>query len=355
MDELEDLRELAHKLVDDMFNYYEKLRSQPVWKEPTKEMKEKFLEPLPEKGSDLDTIYKDFKDYILPFNQGNIHPRYYSWIQGAGMPLGAIADFLASFLNANVSIGDHSARYIDSQVVEWSKTMFNFPKKSSGLLVSGSSMANLTAIIAAINVGKDECPNNKKLIIYASKETHKCIHKAIQVTNVKALIIREVRVNNDFEIDCDLLEKKIKIDIKNDYVPYLLVGNFGTVNTGSIDSLDKLIEIKNTYSLWLHIDGAYGAPAILTKKFKKYFDLFKGIDSLAFDFHKLFNINYAAGCVLIRKDYALKNTFNVDDQPYLMRGGEGISGGLSTTDSLGFEVSRDFNALKIWMILKNKE
>lgn len=356
MQELEQLRELAHQLINDMFDYYDELDSLPVWTEPTEEMKQKFSEPLPETGSELATIYDEFKNYVLPFNQGNIHPRYYGWIQGSGMPLGAIADFVASFLNANVSIGNHSARYIDAQVVEWCKAMFNFPHNSSGLLVSGSSMANLTAIITAINYyRKISHPSKKqKFIVYSSKQTHKCIYKALKAINGDTSCLKLIETNDKLEIDCILLEKQINEDKKNGYVPFLLIGNFGTVNTGAIDSLEQLITIKIKHNLWLHIDGAYGAPALLTNRFKKYLKLFINVDSLAFDFHKLFNINYAAGCVLIQKEMVLSNTFKVKNQPYLMRDLAGIAGGPPTTDSLGFEVSRNFNALKIWMIFKNK-
>ncbi|MCX7093952.1 MAG: pyridoxal-dependent decarboxylase [Methylobacter sp.] len=353
-EQLEEQVGSIYMLVDTIYNYRNKLDSFPVWTEPTEEMKQKINEPVSETKTNLDIIYDDYKKYVERFNQGNNHRQYYAWIQGGGSLLGAVADFLASLLNPNVGIGNHSARYIDAQVVEWSKTMFNFPKTSSGLLVSGSSMANVTAIITAIDYYKKIHGCKKKLRIYASKETHKCIHKALHAINGDINCLQEIKTNTRFEIDCNLLEKKINSDIEAGYTPFLLIGNFGTVNTGAIDPLDKLINIKNKYKLWLHIDGAYGAPALLTNRFKNDFELFSNVDSLAFDFHKLFNINYAAGCVLIQKHTILSDTFTVENQHYLMRDLGGIAGGLPTTDSLGFELSRDFNALKIWMIFKYK-
>ena len=360
MQDLEQFREFGHKVFDILIDYLKELESKPAWTErdeETIEITKKVIESLPEKGGYLDFLnfFLDFlKNYILPFNQGNIHPRYYAWIQGSGTPLGAIADFIASFLNLNVSIGNHIGRDIDAQVVEWSKTLFNFPKSSSGLLVSGSSMANLTAITAAIYDYNARYPGKKdKFRAYTSKETHKCIHRALKAINGDLACLKEIETNNNFEINCDLLEKQIISDAKFGYEPFLIIGNFGTVNTGAIDSLSDLIKIKNKHKLWLHIDGAYGAPALLTKQLKHNFELFSKVDSLAFDFHKLFNINYAAGCFLIQKKEILTKVFKIENQPYLMNDlKNGIAGGLPATDSLGYEVSRPFNALKVWMTFK---
>ncbi|WP_315819658.1 hypothetical protein [Paraflavitalea speifideaquila] len=133
------LRELGHRMLDDMFDYLQSARQRPAWKQPTKFALNSMQHPLPLFPQDAAEVYEHFFTQILPYNTGNTHPRFWSWVQGGGTPLGMLADMLAAGMNANVSIGDHMPMYVENQVIAWSKEMMRFPDTASGILLSGAS------------------------------------------------------------------------------------------------------------------------------------------------------------------------------------------------------------------------
>lgn len=353
-----EMRRLGHQMVDDMMNYLENVSNTPVWKSMPDKTKKYFEQSVPLDGSKVEDVYEEFKENILPFTQGNIHPKYFAWIQGSGTPLTALADFLASTMNPNASIGDHAARYVDSQIIEWMKQILNFPSDGSGILLSGSSMANVTALTVARN---QKFNSNVRIgglksieeipIVYCSTETHSCIQKAVEIIGLGSNSLRRIEVDSNFHIDIQKLTEQIEIDIKLGFKPICVIGNAGTVNTGAIDPLDDILEISRTYNLWFHIDGAYGALAKLSNQYSNSLKAIELADSVAFDLHKWLHVPYDVGCVLFKDKKAHHDSFVVT-QNYLQQKTRGLSGGIETTNNYGFELSRGFKALKVWMTLK---
>lgn len=352
------MRELGHQMIDDLFDYWQNIREEKVWKPVPSDVKEFLDQPIPEKGQSPEDIYKEFKENIFPYNKGNVHPRFFAWIQGTGTPLGVLADLLASGMNPNVAIGEHSAMYVDRQVVNWCKELMNFPSYASGILVSGGSMANVTALTVARNSFRDENIRNKglksasaQLVLYCSVETHSCIQKAAEVIGIGTEGVRKIGVNDRYELDTYALKAQIELDIEAGFLPFCIVGTSGTVNTGAIDPLDELLEISKKYGMWFHIDGAYGALAKLDPKYAGRLKAIEEADSLAFDLHKWLYVPYEVGCTLIRDSKKHRDSFAVTPN-YLLQENRGLSGGLDSINNYGFELSRGFKALKIWMSLK---
>jgi len=353
----EKIRALGHLMMDDMIDYLKDVKDRPVWKPIPEETKNFFKENLPEYGTDAKEVYAQFKTHILPYNKGNIHPRFWAWVQGTGTPMGVFGDFLASAMNPNVTIGEQSAMYVDQEVVTWCKQMMNYPENASGMLLSGGSMANTTALIVARNhmiaLSRKEGMQSLALkpVMYCSTETHSCIVKAAEVIGIGTEGLRKISVNDDFTINLENLERTIQDDIKNGYNPFCLVGNAGTVNTGAIDDLHGLKVLCEKYDLWFHIDGAFGALAKLTDKFKEKLKPIEVADSVAFDLHKWMYMPYEVGCVLIRDKAAHRNAFSFAPS-YLMTHEEGLASGLDSLNNFGIELSRGFKALKVWMSMK---
>jgi len=346
-------KEIAHQMIEDTFEFFQSIDVKPCWKPLPISVKNNLNEKLPLDGTPLSTVYSEYKKNIFPYYQGNIHPQYFAWIQGGGNITSALGDFLSSIFNSNSSIGDHAARYVEKQVIGWCKEMFQLPINSEGILLTGSSMANLTAIVTAKNWATKSKMDIGNLSIYSSVETHSCIAKAVKNIGLPQKTLRLIRVNNEFEISAEALIEEIEMDIENGFTPFMIIANIGTANTGAIDSIKRLSKISKKYKLWLHIDGAYGLPAYITKEFANELGNLSKADSIAFDFHKLFNINYDVGCLIVKNKNNLKETFTTNEAAhYLVNGNEGIAGGIETTDNLGFELSRSFKALKIWMTIK---
>jgi glutamate/tyrosine decarboxylase-like PLP-dependent enzyme len=352
------MRVLGHQMVDDLIDYWKGIREEKIWRPIPKEVKTFLDQPIPENGQLPEEVYQEFKQYIFPYNKGNVHPRFFAWIQGTGTPMGTFGDLLASGMNPNTAIGEHSAMYVDRQVVNWCKQLMNFPSEASGILVSGGSMANITALTVARNSFGEEKIRQKglkaasaQLLIYCSVETHSCIQKAAEIIGIGTDGVRKIGVNERFELDVELLKAQLEADMKAGFLPFCLVGTAGTVNTGAIDPMEELLEISKAYGLWFHVDGAYGALAKLDPIYAPALKAIEEADSLAFDLHKWLYVPYEVGCTLIRDSIKHRDAFAITPN-YLLREERGLAGGLDSINNYGFELSRGFKALKVWMSLK---
>jgi hypothetical protein len=145
------MRELGHRMVDDMLDYLATVRERHVWQPFPPQVEAALDQPLPTYGQEPAKVYEEFKQNILPYPMGNIHPRFWGWFMGNGTVMGALADFLAASMNPNLGGGNHVANEVEKQVLSWCKQMIGFPADASGLLVSGGSMANFTGLAVARN------------------------------------------------------------------------------------------------------------------------------------------------------------------------------------------------------------
>ncbi len=354
----EAMRRLGHQMVDDLIDYWAGIREQKIWRPIPDEVKVALDQPIPEQGQSPEEVYREFKEYIFPYNKGNVHPRFFAWIQGTGTPMGSFADLLASGMNPNTAIGEHSAMYVDRQVVNWCKQLMNFPGNASGILVSGGSMANITALTVARNSFGEEKIRQRglkaasaQLLIYCSVETHSCVQKAAEIIGIGTDGVRKIQVNEQFQLDPAALRTQIEADLKAGFLPFCVVATAGTVNTGAIDPMEELLEISKEYGLWFHVDGAYGALAKLDPIYAPALKAIEEADSLAFDLHKWLYVPYEVGCTLIRDANKHRDAFAITPN-YLLREERGLSGGLDSINNYGFELSRGFKALKVWMSLK---
>lgn len=355
----EDQRKLAHEMVDVMLDLHQFISEKPVWKEVPNDVKVSFEESLPQTGGNIRAIFEEFKQNILPYPKGNIHPRFWSWVQGTGSPTAMMADMLASGLNSNVTIGEHSAMYVDNQVINWMKEMMNFPATASGILLSGASMANVTGITIARNAFEDRNIREKglaqqdkgKLVMYISAETHSCVIKAGEITGIGNDQIRIIPVDKDWRMDIAALQRQYALDIEAGFAPFCLVGNAGTVNTGAIDPLDDQLAFCRKFGLWYHVDGAFGALAKLVPEYSNQLEAIEKADSLAFDLHKWMYLPYEVACLLVKDAEIHRQAFALQPS-YLKSHERGLASGPDPITNFGFELSRGFKALKVWMCLK---
>ena len=148
-DDWTELRALGHRMLDDMLDYVETIRERPVWQAMPEETRRQFRASLPEAPSDPASVYDDFTRTIVPYALGNVHPGFMGWVHGGGTPIGMLAEMLAAGLNSNLGGRDHAGIEVERQIVEWTRQIFEFPETASGLFVTGTSMANLMAVLVA--------------------------------------------------------------------------------------------------------------------------------------------------------------------------------------------------------------
>ncbi|MFX1456783.1 MAG: pyridoxal phosphate-dependent decarboxylase family protein [Promethearchaeota archaeon] len=356
----ENLKNLGHEMLDDMLDHLRDIRKQPVWQQIPKEVIENFTKPIPVEAEDRAEIYREFKHNILPYPLGNIHPRFWGWVVGSGTPFGILAEMLTATMNTNVAGEEQIANYVESQVIEWTKELIGYDKGASGLLVSGASVANLIGLTVARNnkadydIIKHGIQNSKdKLLFYGSTEMHGSIDKSIQLLGLGLDSLKKIAVNNQFKIDIDILKKTIESDIETGCRPSCIIGNLGTVNTGTVDDLNSLAEIAREFDMWFHVDGAFGIWCTLSPNSRKMIKGVEKADSIAFDFHKWMYINYDVGCVLVKNRNFHSEAFNfIGDYTGRLKRGTGSS--KIRFSDFGPQLSRGFRALKIWMTIKEQ-
>jgi aromatic-L-amino-acid/L-tryptophan decarboxylase len=353
------LRALGHRMLDDMMTHLQTVRERPVWQPMPAEVAQAFTTPVPAEGAPAEQVYAEFLETVVPYNMGNIHPRFWGWVMGNGTPLGMLADMLAAGLNPNMGGGDHAGPRVEQQVINWLKEMLGYPAEASGLLVSGGSMANLVALTVARSAragfdvraeGLAAAP--APLTIYGSVEMHSSIQKAVELLGLGSQALRLIPVDADFRIDLALLRQAIEADIAAGRRPICLVGNAGAVNTGALDPLDALAGIAAEYDLWFHVDGAFGALAYLAPDLRPLLAGMERADSLAFDLHKWVYVPFECGCALVRNPDAHRRAFSLTPE-YLSHADRGLAAGALWFSDYGVQLTRGFRALKVWMTLKN--
>ena len=346
----DEMRNWGNSVMQLMTEYLGDLRDHRVYgRMSSREIRGRLDSALPTKGIDFDGLLKVYRETIIPFSRQNAHPRMFGYVQSPGTALAAFADLLASTLNANLTVWRSAPAPVELErlTIDWIRQILGFNGEAGGLFVSGGSMANLTAIAAA-RQAKDY--SSGRLRVYASRETHFSIAKAAALLGIGRENVRFVDVDERFKIRTDDLVAKITADLEAGYVPFCVVANAGTVNTGAIDPLAEIREIANRFKLWMHVDGSYGAFAVLVKSARKLFTGMEQADSIALDPHKWLYLPVDVGCVIYRAPEIARAAF-AHEAEYTRVIGEEADEAFAFWD-YGPELSRRFRALKVWMLLK---
>jgi aromatic-L-amino-acid/L-tryptophan decarboxylase len=357
-DDWTGLRHQAHLMLDDMLGYLEGIREFPVWRVIPDEVRARFRQPLPAEPTPLAEIHQEFMTSILPFAARNGHPGFLGWVQGGGTAVGMLAEMLAAGLNANVGGRDQIPLEVERQVTDWMRTLFGFPAAASGLFVTGTSMANWVAAVVARDARlggevrlRGVAPCLPKLTAYASTAVHGSMARALDFAGLGSEALRLIAVDSRQRIDLAALQQAISGDRAAGFTPFLVIGNAGTVDTGAIDDLAGMATLCTEHELWFHVDGAYGALAMLVPELAPRLKGIERADSLAFDFHKWAQVPYDAGFILVR-DGAYQQQAFASSCAYLSRDQRGMSAGSPWPCDLGPDLSRGFRALKTWATLK---
>ena len=353
-----DFRAQAHRMLDDMIDYTEHIRDRPVWQQSPPAVRETFRQRLPQKPTGLASVHKRFMRDVLPYSAGNVHPGFMGWVHGGGTPVGMLAEMLAAGLNANLAGRNQMPLEVERQVVQWVREIFGFPDTATGLFVTGTSVANLIAVLvartAAAGAGvrhRGIAATDNRLVAYASKGAHGSISQAMDLAGLGIDNLRLIPMNDEYQMDLHALEEAVAIDRSAGLTPFLVAGSAGSVDVGAIDNLTAIADVARRQQLWFHVDGAYGALGMLAPDIAPRLAGIERADSLAFDFHKWGQVPYDAGFVLVR-DGALHHSTFASEAAYLRRETRGLAAGSPWPCDFGPDQSRSFRALKTWFTIQ---
>ena len=354
----DEFRAIAHRMVDDSLEFVRTIRDRAPWQPlPAATRAALTAEPLPHEGQGVEAAYADFVQHVLPYTNGNRHPRFWGWIQGNGTPLAMMADMLAAGMNAHLAGLDQSPKLVELKVIEWLARIMGFPADSSGVLMSGGTMANLVGLAVArharagFDIRREGLYGGPPLRVYASTEVHSWAQKAVELFGMGSAAMHKVPVGADLRMDLAALRDAVAADRKAGYRPICVIGTAATVNSAAIDDLPAIADFCARENLWFHVDGAFGALAAFSPALRPLVAGIERADSLAFDLHKWGYLPYEIACVLVKDRAAHEGAFTLTPS-YLTDEGRGvIAGGLPFADR-GPELTRNFKALKVWLSFK---
>jgi len=349
--------EIGHEVVDRLAEYLGHIEEQRVFPDVEPEtVKALFRDALPEKATSPQAVLREVETKLLPYCTHVGHPGYMGLITPSPNPMGIIADFICSALNQNLgtySIGP-SAIEMERQVVRWLTDLCGYDERAGGNLTSGGMMANFIGLkVGRDAVTGDRAQNDgvgKGGAVYVSEERHVSIDKAVDAIGLGRKALRAIPTDANFQIRIDAVEAAIARDKATGIRPMCIVGIFGTTNTGAVDDIRALRAIADREGMWLHADAAYGGGMLLSHEWPMRNRGLELADSITIDPHKWFYAPLDAGAVLVKDQRRLTASFGMKPS-YL-------------TDELddaneryqyyvhGFEQSRRFRGLKVWMSFK---
>ncbi len=306
--------------------------------------------PFQEKPYPIDQIFDVFHHAVTENGINPASGKHFGYVPGGGIETAAWGDFLGALTNrySGVNFANPGAVRMENQVIAWMCKLIGYQEGSHGSLLSGGSLANLSAIISARDHKELKARDFEKAVVYLTEETHHCIQKALRLAGMGESVIRYIPMDEKFSMQPDVLTLSIQKDIELGLIPFLLIGSAGTTNTGAIDPLEKLADIAAAHQIWYHVDAAYGGFFLLVDELREKFRGIERADSVVIDPHKSLFMPYGSGVILVR-DAARLFKSNYYTAAYLQDTMDG-QGELSPAD-YSPELTRHFRGMRIWFSL----
>lgn len=354
----EQIRELGYRIVDVIAKELGDPSRRPIYP-PAYDwdrLDEVLGGEVPENGEDPLQVLRTIEDELLPASANYIHPRLLGYVSSTPLPMTGLIEALVGSLRLfpytwTLTPG---SSFIEVVVARWMGQMVGFSDNAAGYVTTGGSWANLMAIAVARlrrcgwDIQAQGLAGHPPLTAYASNQAHSCHEQSMKLLGLGADQLRKIPVDAQYRIDLAALEEAIRRDRAAGALPFCLIANAGTTNTGAIDPLEPMAELARNYDLWFHVDGAYGAFGALDPQVRPTLSGFEAADSLVVDPHKWLNIPYDAGCILMRSWQDLSDTFAFIPE-YLEAG---HVEGHHDHWKHGFELTRTDRALKVWVAFR---
>ena len=351
----DDMQALGAQALALVIRHFETNRESPVAVTLPRERTERMLRtPPPEQPTPVADLMETLARDVFPNALKSDHPRFYAFVPSPTNFVSVIADLLISGHNlfAGHWMAASAAGQIEINVIDWLNELVGFPKEAGGIFVSGGSMANLSAIATA-REAKLGGPN-EQAVVYCSDQTHSSLAKGLRILGFRPGQKRTIATDDGFRLAIPSLEAAIAADRAAGRLPFCVVANGGTTNTGAVDPLGPLADLCAREQMWLHVDGAYGAAAVLTGRGRAALAGIERADSVTLDPHKWLFQPYELGCLLVRDARVLRQAFRVDEEDhadYLEDVTRHVRHDVNFYEC-GVQLTRSFKALKLWLSMR---
>jgi len=351
--EPEIMRALGYRVVDMLVEHFQGVRNKPASATASRaEMEPRLREAPPEQGRDPFAVLERLERDVFAKAMHNLHPRFFAFVPGPSNFVGAMGDALAAGYNVIAATWLEAAGPVQLELVtiDWLRQICGLPETAGGLFVSGGTMANLTALATARKAKLGE--RLGEAVIYCSDQVHGSNTKNLGILGFRADQVRKVPSDAAFRLDAAALSDVVAEDRAAGRQPFCVIGTAGSTNTGAVDPLPAIADLCRAEDLWFHIDGAYGAPAVLTGEGKAKLRGLELADSLAIDPHKWLFQPFEIGCVLVRERRWLPQTFALWQEYLQDTGVAAEANGEVNFCDYGVQLTRGFRALKLWLSIQ---
>ncbi|PYQ68468.1 MAG: decarboxylase [Acidobacteria bacterium] len=343
----EELRLLVDAATRRVLDYVESLPRQPsADDEGGAALARSLAEPLPETGRSSEELLDLLFEKVVRKGFGTAGPGYLAYIPGGGILHSAVADFVADAVNRYVGVfaAAPGVAQIETNVVRWFADIVGYPDTAGGILTTGGSLANFSALVTA---RRERLPDDFLAgILYASDQTHHSIAKAAILAGFPEENVRSIPSDPNYRLRIDVLADAISLDRKAGRRPFFVTGNAGTTNTGAVDDLDALADFCADENLWFHVDAAYGGFFLLTDFGRRALHGISRADSIVLDPHKGLFLPYGTGSLLVRDAQALRraHALSADYMPVMQEDSDLVDFNLVSP-----ELSREWRGLRVWL------
>lgn len=343
--------ELMQGFIAQTVEFYNHLQTEPACRSVEKETLEHLkTQSVPVQGRPIQEVYSDMLRDVYSNTILEQHPRSFSCIPSTVSLLSWMGDIMTNAYNPHASCRSNgpAADLIEKKLIRWMCDLAGYPKEGGGLFVSGGSIANLTALTAARDAGLSY-DERGQAVIYVSDQTHASVAKGLHIIGFRKDQVRMVSTDASFCMDVSALRFAVREDLEQGKKPFAVIASAGTTNTGSVDPMTEISAVCREHGMWMHVDGAFGASALLSERYGKKLSGIGLSDSLSWDAHKWMLQTYGCGVVLVRNRSFLAQSFAT--HPEYLKDAETKEGSIEFWD-LGPELTRPARSLKLWITLQ---
>lgn len=340
----EQMRELGYRTVDMLVAQLTDQSAPALRRSPAGQLRARLDGPPPSQPRGWETLMREMREDVLGYISRLAHPAYFAFIPACSTFPGALGDLIAAAMDIDASLWMSAAgpSQLELTVIDWFKEWIGYPSGAAGVLVSGGSAANLTALACAREALLG--PMSERVVAYASDQSHSSVARAARVMGFRPDQVRVLPTDSSHRIRLDALVGAIDADLADGLRPLVVAANAGATNTGAVDPLPELAQICHERGMWLHVDGAYGGFAALTDRGREALAGIELADSVTLDPHKWLYQPIECGCVLVREGQLLREAFTIDPDYLEDRLGEEVN-----FSDFGLQLTRTSHALKIWL------
>lgn len=357
-EQIEEFKKHGYQFIDWIAEYFGNIENYPVKSQvKPKEIYNKLPEKAPESGEPIEKIFEDFKNIILPGITHWQSPNFYAYFPANSSNPSLLAEMLMSALGVQNMKWETSpaATELEERVMNWLKDMLGLPQNFSGVIQDTASTSTLAAVITArekyseYKINSDGFNKFENLRVYCSFEAHSSIEKAVKIAGIGKNNLVKIKVDDEFRMIPEELEKAIIQDIENGFKPMCAVAALGTTGSTAVDPLDKIAAICKKYNLWLHVDAAYAGSALILPEYEWMIKGIENSDSFVFNPHKWLFTNFDCSAYFVKDKASLIQAFEILPEYLKTLSDDKVN----NYCDWGIPLGRRFRALKLWFVIRN--